>query len=252
MPLACIAGPGSRYYPPPAEGGGGTNEPGGLSVIGNFTGTVRESGGHAFGLTLFDAWFVDGGAPAANLEVVTDATNPVGSGQSLRFTFDNTYTPLCAIATGNFTAVTTLYVRFRIYLEDAFPSKYFYLGLPSVEANNEAWTARESGGEIRLVYQGSLGSIVHIDSVSSPPEGNNTQPMTTGSWHTVEHVFIADTSPGSQDGSARMWVDDIQVGLEEGNAAWGTSMSMIEWYATANSVPSTVRYRIGELYLSGA
>ena len=91
-----------------------------------------------------------------------------------------------------------------------------------------------------------------IDSASAAPEGNLSNPLVTGQLLMVEHLCVADSAPGVHDGYSIAWVDLTEVGRVEGSTAWGTSMEMIEWYATANTVPSTVVYRIGELYLSGS
>ncbi len=233
---------GSNLYP---------NLPVGLTEVASFDGTVRESGGHAMGISWMTAWDRDPAQPDANLAVTADATNPLGSGSVLRFVYDQTYNPRCADASGTFPAeYSTLYIMTRIYFEDSFNTKFFYLGFPSIAGSNDGYSTREIDGRLRFINQvGGQGEL--IDTSEGAPDGNSTTPIVVGEWQSVEYVFEAESSPGAGDGTISVWVNGVASGSRT-NAAWGDLMGSLEWYADNNSVTGTPAYRLGELYIAGS
>jgi len=122
--------PGDATYP---------NRPAGLTRIGRNDGTVKESGGHAFGIVDFSNWF-DHNIPG-DIAVVNDPTNPAGSGRSLRFTYPSNDNKAGSANANRFTGgpYREVYVLMRIFHESGFQdfgNKYFYLGAQSGERRN--------------------------------------------------------------------------------------------------------------------
>lgn len=232
------------------------NEPSGMTTLVDWDGTPRGTT-DAFGVADFDAWYVDPTAPASNLEVITDVTNPTGSGSSLKLIWNNSYNPRAGQATANPLGTgdySELYVGFYIRWDDLFASKIFYFGTPSV-AGSELWVERGDLGRVRIVTQGFTGQGEIIDTNDPAPKGTGGVGALTdaATWYLVEMHLIAESTPGAGDGYARMWVDGNIIGTST-TAKWGTgNFGSIEWYADNNALPASGDYtqRLGGLYISG-
>ena len=226
------------------------NEPPGSVMFADADGSVEESGGDAMGITWLGAWTVDGSAPAGNLAVITDATNPVGSGEALRFIFEQALNPRCAQCTGTFPAEKSeLYISLRIKFNDNFGPKMYYIGLPNVAGSADLYIDRGTDGRIRMVRQ-AISNLELIDSSEAAPKGNSSTPFTTGAWHHIEAVLVAETSPGAGDGEVTMWCDEVEIGAATA-VSWGGNFGSLEWYGDINTVTDGYSYQLGELYLSG-
>jgi hypothetical protein len=248
--------------PPPPSQSGYPNRPNGLTVIGAADGSVKESGGSAFGISSFGGWNTTG---QTNVSVVSDATNPTGSGSSLRFKWAASGNSAGAAAANRFNSGTVrqLYVMTRIYMESGgwdFGHKFFYIGAPSGSRNNtgsptQFYSTRERGDHLRFINQ-NLGSEVIVDSSDPAPRGANTSPFVRDRWLNIEYLMVAESSPGAGDGRMSIWVNNQLVGSD--NSVQWTDRSDptvgfdgMEWYARANSVTADSYYRLGELYIAG-
>ncbi len=246
------------------------NRPSGMTTIMSFNGTVEASGGHAFGNPMFGAWFVDPAAPASHIEVVPDATNPTGSGSSLRFRWEQAFNPRSGIATANTFAgqvYNELYVMVRLFLEPGagweggFGNKYFFVGSDAGARNNtqssptQYYSTRESNGRARFVTQNLTGQTQVVNSSESPPTGNSSAPLVTGQWLNIEYRMVAQSSTSAADGAIYVWVNGTLVGSNTGVRWVNADDSMVgftgfQWYADANTVATVSYYRMGELLLA--
>ena len=247
------------------------NRPTGLTEIITFTGTVEESNGDAFGHPDFGGWLMDSNAPADMIQVVSDPSNPTGSGSSLRFRYSEGFNPRSGIASANtFSAGTfkRLYVKLLMFYEDGagdwtFGHKIFYIGAAPGSRNNTGSPTQSyntnSNGRFRYHQQNFGGPEDElVDSAEDPPKGsNNSAPIARGRWVMLEHIFVAESAPGAADGQVQLFVDGELVGSRTG-VSWvaaddpAVGFNGIEWYADVNEVPGgDVFYRLGELYVAG-
>jgi hypothetical protein len=238
-------------------------------VIGAFDGSVKEENGHAFGIADFGRWY-DHSDPS-DIAVVDDATNPTGSGKSLRFTYPSNDSKAGSTTANTFSGgpYRELYVMIRVFMEpsgwDTFGNKFFYVGAPPGSRHYRTspvqyYTDRPSGRRLRFINQNltaDYGSAeVVVASHYDPPVGTNSNPVQQGVWLNMEYHMIAESRPGAGDGRMRMWVNDELVGYNDA-VRWtqsnGTAVgfSGMEWYGEVNSIPVTSYYRLGELYIAG-
>jgi len=242
--------------PPPTDGGNATypNRPSGTTLIGRNNGTVKESGGHAFGIADFGNWYDHN--VASDIAVVNDPTNPTGSGRSLRFTYPSNDDKAGSASARSFSGgpYRELYVMMRIYLEpsgwDTFGNKFFYIGAAGRTSGgpNQYYTDR-GGSRIRLINQ-YAGSAVVLNSSDGPVPN----PIQQGTWLNVEYHFVAESSPGAANGRMYIWVNGRLVDSNT-SVTWARNSTLgfngMEWYAEVNDIPRTSYYRLGELYIAG-
>jgi hypothetical protein len=96
----------------------------------------------------------------------------------------------------------------------------------------------------------AIANLEVLDSSEVGPKGNSSTPATVGSWHHIELVLEAESTPGAADGTATMWCNDTQLGSVS-SLEWGGNFGSLEWYGDTNTVTGTPSYQLGELYLSG-
>lgn len=253
----------STPAPPPSQSAGSyPNRPSGLRVIGAADGSVKASGGSAFGISSFGSW---SSSASTGVSVVSDPSNPTGSGSSLRFRWDSGSNSAGSATAGRFDGgpVRELYVMTRIYMESGgwdFGHKFFYIGAATGARNNSSsptqfYSTRERGDNLRFINQ-NTGSSVIIDSSDPAPRGNGSNPFARNQWLNIEYYMVAESSPGAGDGRMRIWVNNRLVGSSD-NVGWtnrsdsAVGFDGMEWYARANSVTATSHYRLGELYIAG-
>jgi len=200
------------------------------------------------------------------IEVVEDPTNPAGSGQALRFKYLTT-----ADGAGEATADTfpggpyrVLYVLMRIFMEesgwDAFGNKFFYLGAAlnaraNVGSPTQYYNDRTGGAPFRLVNQ-NIGSVVVTRSDRPPPEGGSIAFPGWDQWITLEHLLVAESTPGAGDGRGATWINGQPAG-DRSDVTWipagapANGFTGMHYYAHVNDVPVESYYRLGELYIAG-
>lgn len=235
---------------------GELNEPPGMTRIGSNDGSVKEAGGHAFGINGFGPW-----SAGNTIEVVNDPTNPAGSGKSLRFRWRPNVHPKAGIARMHSGIpggpYQEIYVRWRIILEPGesawdFGHKFFYLAPNKNLASGNTTTDRPSGGTPRPLRMTSyFRAYSHNDANGST--GANRYPIRIGQWFTAEAHYRWNT-PGKSDGFARMYFNGELIAQRSNiEVGWthGLFFDYFEWYGTSNSVPTESFYRLGELYISG-
>jgi hypothetical protein len=238
-----------------------------MTLIGRADGTVEESGGHAFDISDFGAWSMDALAPDDQIEVVADATNPAGSGSSLRFRWTSDLIPKSGTAIApKFTGgpYDEIYIMTRIFYESTngewdTGQKMYYVSLDQGGGHyNDCYVDRPAGGfpsSIRFVNQAGGNPNIPVVSYRAPTQGISDSPIDANMWHNIELHWVDESSPGAGDGAVYMWVNGDNVGYSENithGIGSGQGFSGMQWYAT-NSNPSftTSYYRIGELYIAG-
>lgn len=234
------------------------NLPEGLTLIGHNDGSVRESGGSAFGIDDFAAWNTD---DPGNIVVTEDATNPSGSGQVLRLSYSDAFNPRCGSAVAeSFTGAPfeRLYVAFRIFLESSWlvGAKMFYWGVPGQA--NAFYTTLNASGHIGVFTQHAT-SLEELDSSEPPPDGvSGAEAFDKETWALIEFDFEAESVAGAGDGIARQYINGNPAGART-NIQWQSvgetrGFDQFQWYGDLNSgiLTGTERYRIGELYIAGA
>jgi hypothetical protein len=244
-------------YPQPSNGGDYPHLPAGMTVIGEFDGTIREADGHAFGLDFFSEW----SSSARNQTHVQDPSNPTGSGLALRFTYPAS-DPTSGVATAmHFPGgpYRELYVMARVYFETGgwnFGNKLFYIGAPSGQRNNvgsptQFYTDRFADGRIRVINQNGTNDKI-LDSSDGPPSGTNARPIRNGEWLSIEYHFVGSSSERAGDGRMYVWVNGTLVGRNDAVRWLATGFDGLEWYAkTDTNVSITSSYRLGELFVAG-
>lgn len=236
------------------------NEPAGLTLISSTDGTVRASSetgaqgsGHAFGFSWMNGWFWDSSRTEDEaIVVVTDATNPTGSGSSLQLNWLSSL-DVPAIKAAKTDPATmpstysTLYIMVRMYWVSSWATaghKFFYIGLPTSDKHiyvtrepSTAWGKATTEG-----WAGAGGNIIVLPDNS----------FTDNAWNSVEFVFHKQSSAGVHDGAMEWYNNGSLIGSATGinwnDAGFGT----FEWYGTSNTIDADRSYRIGEIYMSGA
>lgn len=235
--------------PPPTQVGNYPNLPSGMTVIGEFDGSVQSSGGHAFGISAFGEW----SSSSRNQQVVDDRTNPTGSGKALRFTYP-AGDPTSGVATAmSFPGgpYNELYIMTRIYLEEGgwnFGHKFFYVGAPSAQRRNSGgptqfYVDRFADGRLRFINQNGTNDEI-MDSSEGPPKGTGYTGARPGRWLNIEYVFTRS--------SLHVYVDGSLVGYRTGVNWNADGFNGMEWYGkTDTGVSTTSSYRLGELFIAG-
>lgn len=241
------------------------NLPSGMTLLASFDGSVKSSGGDAFGISYFGSWYEPLGT--SYIYVVEDATNPTGSGYSLHFDW-----PYGTGGPGRCTAndfgaggpYDEIYILWRVKNHLDQGHKWFYLGVADEERSqptNYFVDASYSGEGVRFVeqYVPEQSDII-VQCSLSPPKGINDEtvvPVDGSVWSTIELHIVRASSATATDGQCYMWVNGENVGY---NTAWETNrdddtylgFEGMEWYANANNVNDTDGwYRLGELTIYG-
>lgn len=240
------------------------NRPAGLALIGSFNGSVKQADGHAFGIAGFSDWY-DHNKPS-DIAVVSDPTNPTGSGRSLRFTYPSDDNKAGSTTANRFPGgpYRELYIMTRVFMErsgwDRFGSKFFYLGAATgarrgASKPTQYYVDRSSVGRLRVINQHNRPPVL-IASLENPPTGSRSTPIAQGVWLNVEYLLTAESAPGAGDGRVSVWVNNKLVGTNSA-VSWTSKQDRdvgfdgMEWYGEVNSIPATSYYRLGELYLAG-
>lgn len=215
------------------------NEPAGMTAILANNGTVAQSGSDAFGASWMGAWATDGDPLTDRMNVVSDDTNPTGSGQAIRCTWLPAESTKCAISFGTFPAVyDELYICLRIKWEELWNRKIFYIDLAN---GNRFHVTRENDGRLRI----QAGSTFESDD--APPVGiGQDMIVDTDRWYQIEWLFKATDDVGY------CWVDGVLCITAQGPAtSFASGFEGIEWYMDNNSIPAERHDRWGEIYVSG-
>lgn len=229
------------------------NLPNDMTLIGQFTGTVRESGGSAFGIPGFGPWQQFNGVPAANIAVVADPTNPTGSGFSLRFKWQDIYPePRVGVAGSDFTPFGApfrrMYIGMRLFFESdwvGIGTKFFYLGVPSTSSGLELYNTRDVNGDTKITNQG--GSQVANNLIDVP-----NALVATSRWYHLEYLFTAESGFGVNDGRIQVWLDGVLIGDNGAVQLDDSRFNEIQYYVTSGSTGyGTAHYRIGQLTVAG-
>jgi hypothetical protein len=253
----------------PSTSSAGTNEPSGLTQL-IYTNGTSKTYTSAVGPATFGGRWLD----TTYVEVVTDATNPVGSGSVIekRMFIGDTSGWLGFQNIQNFAApwnagLSEVYMRVRfkysanydwhtsaeklMYFggkyESAAQSFYIYV------ADTGAGTARfRMAPQIPSPYAGAHGGA------GAYLAGSTT--VATGSWGLIEIWMKAQSAPGASDGECKMWINNTLQNHWTARQYYSTSASsckfdgvqtMLYWGGGGDTKVANDSLRIGEFYFSG-
>lgn len=237
---------------------------GGLTQLGYNDGSVRDSGGSAFGIAGFSGWGTDASDNPNAITVDSSelsADNPSGSGSALLMRYVPNADPLCGItsiepwSTGarRYLCVGTV----QRWLSSTYAPnswtrghKNYYVGNATTGGTGptDYWREWQNPGQYRVTPQG--GPWI-IDSADGPPLslGGEDYPLVLDTWHTIEEIWVANTAAGN-DGEFHVWINGVQIASRTG-ISWGTTgWNGMEWYAQINDIPSEQWQMLGALYIA--
>jgi hypothetical protein len=257
--------PGSALHP---------HEPAGMIPLYNNDGRFAQLAGNNLASS---GWFESSSQWESLATIVSDPTNPTGSGQSVELTHPaggggpaaklNRFSQLgSALGGTGYTGggVAEQYLSLRIKIPTGEPGcdgvfngmKLFYLGMEAAAKNGEG------ANEFFAVVCANEGwQIQHGGSPAPNPADVFTSfswpPSTNATWH-MEIYRVAESSNGAGDGTMRIWINGKEVsgspwrGLDWSDPSRsGRLFDGMELYHTQHSPSSTHKWLQQELYISG-
>jgi hypothetical protein len=204
------------------SGSGSPNEPSGMTVVAN-TGPITTVPPSAAGVN----WSTGGTVPmtwqkiqGTVIRAADDTVDQQPSGVRAYFPPGQTNDPAAWWGMpGSFSSTGSgwIYARFKVRLEpgmttsdlNASAIKILKLVGPGSNAIMDLWSAGGNSWSILWDLQGS-GTTYNV--------GGNTpsNPITPGSWHTIEIAIQPDASPGAGNGVQTLWIDGVQLATRVG------------------------------------
>jgi len=231
------------------------NRPDGMTMFYQFDGTNPQSPNGPSN----DFWY--SAEWQANVESVVDATNPIGTGYSLKLNFldGNQGAGRCKVDEGFAWTVDELYFMYRVYYDpnwEMLGQKNFYWGTAVANRSGGGPTHYyttiewDVGGDIHVSnqYAGTVGNVLNVPNV-----WNNHR----GAWHEMEMHVVAESSPGAYDGEVYYWLDDVLIDSAT-DVSWtdggdpSVQFTGMEWYCVRNGYNTyDTWFKVGEFYCGG-
>ena len=225
------------------------NKPSGMEEVFQWDGTTAYYG---------TSWY-HSPSWVANVSSIVDATNPLGTGYSLKMNFLSGLQGAGIAADNHFDGgnYSELYFMYRVFYPsdwELLGQKNFYFGT-HLDNRNEG-----SPTDYYITAQWPNAYTATLTSQHSGTGGNfmdEAGVWSRGVWHEVELHVVAESTPAASDGEFYYWMDGVLIDSST-SIAWitGADTSVgfngCEWYCVRNDYNTYDTYfKCGEFYCAG-